>query len=75
MKTIIRLLVTGLLFAPSYVIAQSQDEVEITQLILDGDIPYSQHGALEFWSSGGLVHEIPLTGRTVEFDQINIHVD
>ena len=69
MKKITVLLIVGLAVSPCYILAQSQDEVELTQLILDRDIPYSEQGALEFWSSGGLVHVVP---PTVEFDQINI---
>ena len=82
MKRIAALLIIGLAVAPGYLSAQSQDEMEIKQLILDGDAEinatkvakaedYSQHGALEFWSSGGLIQEIPAGGRRTEFDDIN----
>ena len=33
---------------------------------------YSKYGALEFWSSGGLMHEIPAKGRPEIYDYMNI---
>ena len=84
MKKLAALLIVGLTVSPGHILAQSQDEIEITQFILDGDDyvnankvapaeDYSQHGALEFWSSGGLVQEIPPRGRRTEFDAVNLH--
>ena len=84
MNKLAALLIVGLAFSSSQLLAQSQDEMEITQLILDGDAylnannvalaeDYSQHGALEFWSSGGLLQEIPPSGRRTEFDAVNVH--
>jgi hypothetical protein len=84
MKKIAALLIVGLAITPAYLSAQSQDEMEITQLIMDGNDQvnadnvalagdYSQHGALEFWSSGGLLQEIPAGGRRTEFESINTH--
>lgn len=83
MKRITTLLIAVLAIAPSYIQAQSQDEAEIVQLILDSEKlinetkvaradDYSEHGALEFWSSGGLLQEIPPGGRNTEFDDYNI---
>lgn len=58
-------------------------EDEIRQLLLQdnaytaknlkgqGDA-YSDEGALEFWSSGGLLHEVENTGRPEEFESFNI---
>ena len=33
---------------------------------------YSKDGALEFWSSGGLIQHIPPDGRPDEYDYINL---
>lgn len=76
------LMVVGLV--PSTAHAQSRTETEVTQAIMESaayananltDRPegYSTRGALEFWSSGGLLQEIPPNGRAGEFDAINIH--
>ena len=35
---------------------------------------YSKNGALEYWSSGGLIQEIDLDGRPEEYDYFNIKV-
>lgn len=67
---------------PSTVSAQSQTETEVMQTIhesneyvnanlRDAD-DYSMHGALEFWSSGGLLQEIPPNGRLDVYDAINV---
>ncbi|MDX1531246.1 MAG: nuclear transport factor 2 family protein [Rhodothermales bacterium] len=39
----------------------------------DGADDYSAQGALEFWSSGGLLQEIPPDSRTGTYDAISIH--
>jgi hypothetical protein len=78
------LLVAGLVLHSGLVYAQTQTEMEVTQTILEGSEyananlttqpdSYSEHGALEFWSSGGLLQEIPPTGRPTRFEAINIH--
>lgn len=65
--------------------AGSETEEEVKQAILEGNkhlnenlkgMPnsYSKHGALEFWSSGGLVHKIVPDGRAIEFDFASIQV-
>ena len=84
MNKLAALLIVGLAFSSSQLLAQSQDEMEITQLILDGDAylnannvalaeDYSQHGALEFWSSGGLLQDIkPGTARDQRYESINM---
>lgn len=65
--------------------AQSATEKEVTQAILEAntyvrenlkDQPdnYSQRGALEFWSSGGLLHEVPPGGRPEPFDAFNVEL-
>ena len=63
--------------------AQSDTEREIKQLLIEGaeevnqtmvatGDTYSKHGALEFWSSGGLLNEIPPGGRSTSFDMVRI---
>jgi hypothetical protein len=66
------------------VFAQSDTEKEVIQTIIEGyeytnmnktgrADDYSKDGALEFWSSGGLLHEIAPSGRPEQFDAVNIH--
>ena len=33
---------------------------------------YSKNGALEFWSSGGLLHKIDVSGRPETYDEVNL---
>ena len=33
---------------------------------------YSKNGALEFWSSGGLMHKIAASGRPETYDEVNL---
>ena len=83
MKRLAAIVIAGLAISPSLAYGQSQTEQEVTQTILESaeyittnlrgqTDGYSQHGALEFWSSGGLLHEIPPSGRPDAFDAINI---
>lgn len=76
-------LVTGLTLCSRFAYAQSDTEKEVTQTILESNAytnqslkgradDYSSKGALEFWSSGGLLQEIPPGGRPDDFDAINI---
>ena len=69
--------------AASTATAQTQTEREVTQAILASNAysnanltsnpdDYSALGALEFWSSGGLLQEIPPSGRPDTFDAISI---
>ncbi|NNG15880.1 MAG: SnoaL-like domain-containing protein [Gemmatimonadales bacterium] len=83
MRGFATLVIAGLALGPSLAYAQTQTEQEVTQRILEsaeyvttnlmGETDnYSRHGALEFWSSGGLLNEIPPSGRPGEWDAINI---
>jgi hypothetical protein len=83
MKVVATLVIAGLALGPSLAFGQSQTEKEVTQTILDANAyvntnlmsrpdGYSSQGALEFWSSGGLLNEIPASGRPDEWDAINI---
>jgi len=81
-NTVALLAVAGLVICPSMASAQSQTEQEVTQTIIDAyeygnthlQVPNdrSQHGSLEFWSSGGLLQEIPQSGGAEEYDALNI---
>ncbi|MDX1418730.1 MAG: nuclear transport factor 2 family protein [Rubricoccaceae bacterium] len=67
---------------PSTALAQSQTETEVMETIHESNdyvnanlrdaADYSMHGALEFWSSGGLLQEIPPEGRPDVYDAINV---
>jgi hypothetical protein len=77
------LLAAAFTVAPALTYAQSQTEAEVRQTILDSyeytnthlrseEGSYSQDGALEFWSSGGLLNEIPAGTRPEGFDEVNL---
>lgn len=83
MKAITLLALTALLLVPSLTFAQTQTEREVIQEILASNRHvrqnlttdpqgYSKLGALEFWSSGGLLHEISREGRLDRFVSINV---
>ena len=74
---------TGLTLSCGLAYAQSDTEKEVTQTILDSNAytnknlkgqpdDYSSKGALEFWSSGGLLQEIAPGGRPEEFEVVNL---
>jgi hypothetical protein len=76
-------LVTGLTLCSGFAYAQSDTEKEVTQTIIESNNytnqnlkgradDYSSKGALEFWSSGGLLQEVPPGGRPDDFDAVNI---
>jgi hypothetical protein len=76
------LVISGLAIGSSLAQGQTQTEKEVTQTIIDSakytnanlkgpEGTYSRHGALEFWSSGGLLEEIPANTRPDTFDAIN----
>jgi hypothetical protein len=82
-KSAAAILVAATLVCPGALYAQSQTEQEVMQTIIESydyintnlharQYNYSQQGALEFWSSGGLLHQISPTGRPEEFDAFNI---
>ena len=83
MKNMLALAIGVVLSSSALSFAESQTEKEVKQTILDNNTytnknrtgppdSYSQHGALEFWSSGGLMHDIPPDGRPEEFEIVNI---
>lgn len=82
-KTVILFVVAGLTASSGVSYAQTETEREVMQTIIDDyeyvntnlvirAQNYSRHGALEFWSSGGLLHEIPPGGGAEELDAHNI---
>lgn len=82
MKNVI-VVVAGLMLCSGFAYAQSDTEKEVTQTIVDSNAytnknlkgqgdEYSSKGALEFWSSGGLLQEIAPGGRPDDFDAVNI---
>ena len=77
------LMVVGLVASAGLAHAQSSTEEEVRATILESNeyaasnlrgMPdaYSMHGALEFWSSGGLLQKVSPEGRVEEFDAMNI---
>jgi SnoaL-like domain len=75
------LVATGLAVGSGLARAQSQTEKEVTQTIIDSakytnanlkgqEGAYSRSGALEFWSSGGLLQEIPPGTRPDTYESI-----
>ncbi len=69
MKNIFALVMAGALASLSSAYAESRTDKEVKQAIIEANEytnrnltkrpdDYSQHGALEFWSSGGLLQEI-----------------
>ncbi len=83
MKNTVLLAIAALTLGSSYALAQSQTEKEVTETIVASNAfsnknlksnpdNYSAKGALEFWSSGGLLQEIAPTGRPDEYEAISI---
>ncbi len=76
------LLALFILLTPAFAVAQSATVSEVTETIIENNryvnengtaMPgsYSSEGALEFWSSGGMMNEV--TDRDpIEFEMINI---
>ena len=73
------------MFTGTAAIADEQTEREIRQQILDSYAEtnrtnmddaqdYSKDGAVEFWSSGGLMQEVSRDGGPAEYDEFNINV-
>jgi hypothetical protein len=82
MKSVI-VAIAGVVLCSGFAYAQSETEKEVTQTILDSNAytnknlkgqadEYSSKGALEFWSSGGLLQEIAPGVNPEAFDAVNI---
>lgn len=76
-------LVAGLMLCSGFAYAQSDTQKEVTRTIIESNTYTNQHlkgsaddysskGALEFWSSGGLLQEIPPGGRPDAFEAVDI---
>mgnify|MGYP000167935266 FL=1 len=72
----------GIAVISSFILAGDVDEIK-NQIMNNNEYSnknnrsvneYSKNGALEFWSSGGLIQEIDPDGRPEEYDYFNIKV-
>ena len=81
MRQFLKLLI-GIAVISSFILAGDVDEI-INQIMNNNEYSnknnrsvneYSNNGALEFWSSGGLIQEIDPDGRPEEYDYFNIKV-
>ena len=83
MKKFVLLSLVGIVACSTPAFAQSDTEKEVMKTIIEGydytnknmkgsPNDYSKDGALEFWSSGGLLQEIAPTGRPEEFEAVSI---
>ena len=85
MKSIVALMFAVAFAGSSLTYAESETEKEVRQAILDANEythdnltgradDYSKQGALEFWSSGGLLQKVPPGGRQEPFEVFNLEV-
>ena len=81
MRQFLKLLI-GIAVISSFILAGDVDEIK-NQIMNNNEYSnknnrsvneYSKNGALEFWSSGGLIQEIDPDGRPEEYDYFNIKV-
>lgn len=83
MKTILLMLLAMVVVTAAPAAADSKTEQEVRQAILDSNEylkknlkpraeDYSSEGAIEFWSSGGLMQEVDPRGRPITFDSYNL---
>jgi hypothetical protein len=72
----------GIAVISSFILASDVDEIK-NQIMNNNEYSnknnrsvneYSKNGALEFWSSGGLIQEIDPDGRPEEYDYFNLKV-
>jgi hypothetical protein len=81
MRQFLKLLI-GIAVISSFILAGDVDEIK-NQIMNNNEYSnknnrsvneYSKNGALEFWSSGGLIQEIDPDGRPEEYDYFNLKV-
>jgi hypothetical protein len=86
MKKLVLLVASVFIFSSNMAFADEATEKEVRQTIIDanaatrknlggtGDDGYSKDGAVEFWSSGGLMQNITGKGRPQKFTSFNLSV-
>lgn len=82
MKKNIMILMILSIVIPVTLIAGDKEEI-INQILKSNEYlnknkrpmaEYSEKGALEFWSSGGLMHEVGSAGRLGSYDNVNMSI-
>ncbi len=72
---ILPIFVAAMFLCPALAFGQSQTEQEVIDVLMSDETDiYSKHGALEFWSSGGLLNEVPPRGRQADTDSVNLQI-
>ena len=85
MKLFVTAMIAMLLLAGTAAVADEKTEREVRQTILDSNEytkennrgsrdDYSKDGAVEFWSSGGVMHKVGPDDAAGDFDEYNIDV-
>jgi len=85
MKLLATALIALLMVSGTAALADEKTEKEVLQTILDSNAyvkannkgnpaDYSKDGAVEFWSSGGVMHEVGPDDASGEFDDYNVDV-
>ena len=83
MKLLVTAMIAVLMVSGAAALADEKTEQEVLQTILDSIAyvktnnkgrreDYSEKGAVEFWSSGGVMHEVGPDDAAGEFDEYNI---
>ena len=84
MKLLVTAMIALLMLTGTAALADEKTEREVRQTILDNYVEsnrtkmgnsegYSKDGAVEFWSSGGLMHEVSRDDNAGEYDEFNIN--
>ncbi len=84
MNGLVAFLIVGAVAFSGLAFAQSDTEKEVKQTIVENweyanvnlkERPdqYSKHGALSFWSSGGLLNKVGSSDKPDEYDIFNVH--
>ena len=84
MKLLMTAMIALLMFSGTAALADEQTEREVRQTILDSYVEtnrtnkgnaddYSREGAIEFWSSGGLMQEVTRDDDGGEYEEFNIN--
>ena len=84
MKLLVTAMIALLMLSGTAALADEKTEREVRQTILDSYVEtnrtkmgnsgdYSKDGAVEFWSSGGVMHEVSRDDNGGEYDEFNIN--